>query len=59
MPPYVFKPKTVNKNKLYHITPRLNVTLCIKSKNRKQKHKTRLYDTNRKKFTSSLQAQKK
>ena len=47
MPPYVFKPKTENKNTLY-ITPCLNVTLCIKSKNRKQKRKTRLCDRNRK-----------
>ena len=35
MPPYVSKAKTENKNKLY-ITPCLNVTLCIKTKNRKQ-----------------------
>ena len=58
MPPYVFKPKTENKNTLY-ITPCLHVTLCIKSKNRKQKHITRLYDRNRKKCKSSLQAQNK
>ena len=37
MPPYVFKPKTENENTLY-ITPYVNVTLCIKTKNRKQKH---------------------
>ena len=48
MPLYVFKPKTENTNTLY-ITPYLNVTLCIKTKNRKQKHNTRLYDRNRKK----------
>ena len=57
MPPYVSKAKTENKNKLY-ITPCLNVTLCIKTKNRKQKYNTRPYDRNRKKFKSSLQAQK-
>ena len=47
MPPYVLKPKTENKNTLY-ITPCLNVTLCIKTKNRKQKRNARLYDRNRK-----------
>ena len=53
--PNVFKPKTENKNALY-ITPYLSVTLCIKTKNRK-KNSTRLYDRNRKKCRSSLQAQ--
>ena len=57
MPPYVFKPKTENKNTLY-ITPCLNVTLCIKTKNRKQKYNIRLYDRNWKKCKSSSQAQK-
>ena len=58
MPPCVFKPKTENKNTL-HITLCLNATVCIKTKNRKQKHNTRLYDRNRKKCKSSLQVQKK
>ena len=53
MPPYVFKPKTESKNTLY-ITRCLNVTLCIKTKNKKQKHNTRLYDRNRKKCKNSL-----
>ena len=57
MPPYVLKPKTENKNTLY-ITPCLNVTLCIKPKT-ENKNITRLYDRNRKKSKSSLQAQKK
>ena len=34
MPPYVFKQKTENKSTLY-ITPCLDVTFCIKTKNRK------------------------
>ena len=58
MPSYVFKPKTENKNTLY-ITPYFNVTLRIKTKNRKHKHNTGLYERNRKKCKSSLQAQKK
>ena len=58
MPPYAFKPKTEKKNTLY-ITPCVNVTLYIKTKIRKQKHNTRLYDRNKKKCKSSLQAQKK
>ena len=58
MPPYEFKPKTENKNTLY-ITPCLNVTSCIEIKNRKQIRNRRLYDRNRKKCKSSLQAQKK
>ena len=45
MLPYVFKPKTENKNTLY-ITPWLNVTLYIKTKSRKQKNNTRLFDRN-------------
>ena len=57
MPPYVFKPKTENENTLY-ITPYVNVTLCIKTKNRKQKHNTGLYHKNRIKCNSS-QAQTK
>ena len=59
MPPYVFKPKTENENTLY-ITPYVNVTLCIKTKNRKQKHNTGLYHKNRikcKQFTSSNKIQ--
>ena len=47
------------KTKNTYITPCLNFTLCIKTKNRKQKLNTRLYDRNRKKCKSSLQAQKK
>ena len=58
MPPYEFKPKTENKNTLY-VTPCLNVTSCIEIKNRKQIRNRRLYDRNRKKCKSSLQAQKK
>ena len=46
MPPYVLKPKIENKNTLY-IPPCLNVTLCIKTKNRKQKHNTKLHERNR------------
>ena len=57
MPPHEFKPKTENKNTLY-ITPCLNVTSCIEIKNRKQIRNRRLYDRNRKKCKSSLQAQK-
>ena len=48
MPPYIFKPEIETKNT--YVTPCLNVTLCIKTKNRKQKHNTRLYDRNRKKM---------
>ena len=33
MPPYVFKPKTENKNTLY-ITPCHKVTSCIKTENK-------------------------
>ena len=58
MSPYVFQPKKENKNRLY-TTPCLNVTSCIKIKNGKQIRNKRLYDRNRKKYKSSLQAQKK
>ena len=58
MPPYVFKPKTENKNTLY-ITPCLNVTSCIKIKNGKKISNSRLFDRNRKKCKSSLQVQRK
>ena len=37
----------------------LDATLCIQTKNRKQKRNTRLYDMNRKKCKTTLQAQKK
>ena len=57
MSPYVFKPKTENKNT--YLTPCLSVTLCIKNKNRKQKHNTKLYDRTGKKCKSSLQAKQK
>ena len=50
--------KNRKKNTL-HITPCFNVILWIQTKNRKQKHNTRLHDRNRKKCKSSLQAQKK
>ena len=56
LPPYVFKPKTENKN-LYNTC--LNVTSCIKVKNGKKIRNARLYDRNREKCKSSLQAQKK
>ena len=58
MSPYVFKPKTENKNTLY-IIPCLNVTSCIKIKNGKQISNSRLFDRNRKKCKSSLQVQRK
>ena len=46
------------KHIILYVTPCLNVTLYIKTKNRKQKHNTRLYDGNREKCKSSLQARK-
>ena len=58
MPPYVLKPKIENKNTLY-IPPCLNVTLCIKTKNRKQKHNTKLHERNREKCENSLQSKSK
>ena len=57
MSPYVFQPKKENKNT--YTTPCLKVTSCIKIKNGKQIRNKRLYDRNRKKYKSSLQAQKK
>ena len=51
--------KNRKQKHIIYITPYFNVTLRIKTKNRKHKHNTGLYDRNRKKRKSSLQAQKK